>query len=104
VQERVVREVRTLRAMWRALETGPRQLLTGHEEENLGCSAAIMSTFTSHWMLHYALRHGRIPVNGPDHCWYANGRARPYERYVLGDNTTLRDGTSQKSIRWVETA
>jgi hypothetical protein len=46
----------------------------------------------------------RIPVNGPDHCWYANGRARPYERYVLGDNTTLRDGTSQKSIRWVETA
>jgi hypothetical protein len=30
-----VREIRTLRAMWRALETGPRQLLTGHEEGNL---------------------------------------------------------------------
>jgi hypothetical protein len=31
-----VREIRTLRAMWRALETGPRQLLNGHEEGNLG--------------------------------------------------------------------
>ena len=32
VQERVVREIRTLRAMWRVLETEPRQFLTGHEE------------------------------------------------------------------------
>jgi hypothetical protein len=31
-----VREIRTLRAMWRALETGLRQLLNGHEERNLG--------------------------------------------------------------------
>jgi hypothetical protein len=31
-----VREIRTLRAMWRALEKGPRQFLTGHEEGNLG--------------------------------------------------------------------
>jgi hypothetical protein len=31
-----VREIRTLRAMWRALETEPRQLLNGHEEGNLG--------------------------------------------------------------------
>jgi hypothetical protein len=31
-----VREIRTLRAMWRALETGLRQLLNGHEEGNLG--------------------------------------------------------------------
>ena len=31
-----MREIRTLRAMWRALETEPRQLLTGHEEGNLG--------------------------------------------------------------------
>jgi hypothetical protein len=31
-----VREIRTLRAMWRALETGPRQVLNGHEEGNLG--------------------------------------------------------------------
>ena len=31
-----MREIRTLRAMWRALEPGPRQLLTGHEEGNLG--------------------------------------------------------------------
>ena len=31
-----MREIRTLRAMWRALETGLRQLLNGHEEGNLG--------------------------------------------------------------------
>jgi hypothetical protein len=31
-----VREIRTLRAMWRALETGSRQILNGHEEGNLG--------------------------------------------------------------------
>jgi hypothetical protein len=31
-----VREIRTLRAIWRALETELRQLLNGHEEGNLG--------------------------------------------------------------------
>ena len=31
-----MRETRTLRAMWRALETGLRQLLNGHEEGNPG--------------------------------------------------------------------
>ena len=31
-----MREIRTLRAMWRALETGLRQFLNGHEEGNLG--------------------------------------------------------------------
>ena len=31
-----MREIRTLRAMWWALETGPRQLLNGYEEGNLG--------------------------------------------------------------------
>jgi hypothetical protein len=31
-----VREIRTLRAMWRALETGPRQVLHGHEGGNPG--------------------------------------------------------------------
>ncbi len=31
-----MREIRTLRAMWRALETGPRRILNGHEEGNLG--------------------------------------------------------------------
>jgi len=36
VQERVVREIRRLRAMWRALETGLRELLTKHEEGSLG--------------------------------------------------------------------
>ena len=31
-----MREIRTLRAMWRALETELRQFLYGHEEGNLG--------------------------------------------------------------------
>ena len=31
-----MREIRTLRAMWRALETELRQLLNGHKEGNLG--------------------------------------------------------------------
>jgi len=31
-----VREIRTLRAMWRALQTGPRQVLNGHEGGNPG--------------------------------------------------------------------
>jgi len=31
-----VREIRMLRAMWRALETGLRKLLTGHEGGNAG--------------------------------------------------------------------
>ena len=31
-----MREIRTLRAMWRALETELRSLLNGHEEGNLG--------------------------------------------------------------------
>jgi hypothetical protein len=31
-----VREIRMLRAMWRALETGLRNLLTGHEGGNAG--------------------------------------------------------------------
>ena len=30
-----MREIRTLRAMWRMLETEPLQFLTGHEEGNL---------------------------------------------------------------------
>jgi aryl-alcohol dehydrogenase-like predicted oxidoreductase len=38
VQERVVRQIRMLRAMRRELETGLRQLLCGHEEGNLGYS------------------------------------------------------------------
>jgi hypothetical protein len=36
VQERVVRQIRMLRAMWRELETGLRQLLTGHDGGNPG--------------------------------------------------------------------
>ena len=33
-----MREICTLGAMWRGLETGLRQLLNGHEEGNLGHS------------------------------------------------------------------
>jgi hypothetical protein len=33
-----VREIRTLRATWRALETGPRKFLNGHEGGNAGYS------------------------------------------------------------------
>jgi len=36
VLERVVREIRMLRAMRRALEKGLRKLLTGHEDGNVG--------------------------------------------------------------------
>ena len=36
MQERVVREIRMLRAMWRELETGPRWALLGHEGGNPG--------------------------------------------------------------------
>ncbi len=38
VQVRVVREIRMLRAMWRALETGLRKVLNGHEGGNAGYS------------------------------------------------------------------
>ena len=38
VQVRVVREIRMLRAMWRALETGLRKVLHGHEGGNAGYS------------------------------------------------------------------
>ena len=35
-----MREIRTLRARWRELETEPRTLLNGHEGRNLGYSQA----------------------------------------------------------------
>ena len=38
-----MREIRTLRAMWRALETGPRQFLNGHEGGNAGHSQGAAS-------------------------------------------------------------
>jgi len=41
-----VREIRTLRAMWRALETGLRKLLNGHEGGNAGHSQGISYGFT----------------------------------------------------------
>jgi hypothetical protein len=36
-----VREIRTLRAMWRVLETGLRKLLNGHEDGNVGYSQGV---------------------------------------------------------------
>ena len=41
MQERVVRQIRMLRAMWRELETGLRRLLIGHEGGNLGYSQGV---------------------------------------------------------------
>jgi hypothetical protein len=41
-----VREIRTLRAMRRALETGLRKLLNGHEGGNAGHSQGISYGFT----------------------------------------------------------
>jgi hypothetical protein len=41
-----VREIRTLRARWRELETEPRSLLNGHEGGNPGYSQA--SVLTGH--------------------------------------------------------
>ena len=36
-----MREIRMLRAMWRVLETGLRQLLNGHEDGNVGYSQGV---------------------------------------------------------------
>jgi hypothetical protein len=41
-----VREIRTLRAMWRVLETELRKLLTGHEGGNAGHSQGTSYGFT----------------------------------------------------------
>jgi hypothetical protein len=41
VQERVVGEIRTLRAMRRELETEPRRVLNGHEGGNPGHRQAV---------------------------------------------------------------
>jgi hypothetical protein len=46
VQERVVREIRMLRAMWRALETESRSFLNGHEGGNAGYSQGTSYGFT----------------------------------------------------------
>jgi hypothetical protein len=42
-----VREIRTLRAMWRALETELRRLLIGHEGGNAGYSQAVSYEFVA---------------------------------------------------------
>src|SRR5207342_3483235 len=47
MQERVVRQIRMLRAMWRELETGLRTLLIGHEGGNLGHSQGATYGFTA---------------------------------------------------------
>ena len=36
-----MREIRMLRAMWRALETEPRRILNGHEGGNAGYSQGV---------------------------------------------------------------
>jgi hypothetical protein len=42
-----VREIRTLRAMWRVLETELRKLLTGHEGGNAGHSQGVSYEFVA---------------------------------------------------------
>jgi hypothetical protein len=42
-----VREIRTLRAMWRVLETELRKLLTGHEGGNAGYSQGVSYEFVA---------------------------------------------------------
>jgi hypothetical protein len=43
-----------------------------------------------HWMLHYALRHGKHTVTDRLIAGMLIGRAPLYERYVLGNSSTLR--------------
>jgi outer membrane protein assembly factor BamA len=43
-----------------------------------------------HWMLRYALRHGKHLVTDRLIAGMLIGRAPLYERYVLGNSTTLR--------------
>jgi len=42
-----VREIRTLRAMWRVLETELRKLLTGHEGGNAGYRQGVSYEFVA---------------------------------------------------------
>jgi len=42
-----VREIRTLRAMWRVLETQLRKLLTGHEGGNAGYRQGVSYEFVA---------------------------------------------------------
>ena len=42
-----MREIRTLRAMWRVLETELRKLLTGHEGGNAGHSQGVSYEFVA---------------------------------------------------------
>ena len=66
-----MREIRMLRAMWRALETGPRQVLNGHEGGNPGykprmslranrTSARPYQDHVTIWALDSRLRTGTI--------------------------------------------
>ncbi len=47
MQERVVREIRMLRLMWRELETGSRTSLAGHEGGNPGYRQGMFSRVTA---------------------------------------------------------
>ena len=58
-----MREIRTLRAMWRVLETEPRQFLTGHEEGNLG---------------YMPRRSLRVTAPVPDPTNYLSGSGDPF--------------------------
>jgi len=64
-----VREIRTLRAMWRVLETELRKLLTGHEGGNAGHSQGVSYEFVAPALdpTRGEIRVSRdLILNGPD--------------------------------------
>jgi len=68
VQERVVREIRTLRAMWRVLETELRKLLTGHEGGNAGYRQGVSYEFVAPALDPTGLQQWQKPNARGDDC------------------------------------
>jgi hypothetical protein len=79
-----VREIRTLHAMWRALETEPRRILNGHEERNLG---------------HKPRRSLRAAAPALDPTGHAPGCAIPETRYVSLRGQGLRPNGYREILR-----
>jgi hypothetical protein len=91
MQERVVREIRMLRAMWRALETDSRSFLNGHEGGNAGYSQGTSYGFTRH--------RSTLPGWMGFSCKHNNGKLsrflgkRSFQATFL-DNSIFPEGTS----------
>ena len=65
-----MREIRTLRAMWRVLETELRNLLTGHEGGNAGYRQGVSFEFVAPALDPTNCRHR------PAACLFVDGGAR----------------------------